>query len=262
MNYLSYFTTALFVLSVSACEGEPAPETTPQATTAVKTELKKQAPSENPLYALRPIDDNWPHDVDEKSLSENLLTTNYYIVLDWSGSMDGMQCAEGSTKMAVAKTAVTQFAKKIPADANLALYAFDGKATSERVNLTMGNRDAFFEQINRIETGGGTPLATAIRYGYQQLTQQAAKQLGYGEYHLVVVTDGIASTAEKPQEILSTLHQQSPVVVHSIGFCLDEQHSLNQPGLTVYTAASNAEELQRGLQAVLAESVDFSPDSF
>jgi hypothetical protein len=77
-----------------------------------------------------------------------------------------------------------------------------------------------------------------------------------------VVTDGIASNGEEPNQILNTVLQQSPVVIHSIGFCLDESHSLNQPGLTAYTAASNADELQRGLQAVLAESTDFVTDSF
>jgi Mg-chelatase subunit ChlD len=256
MKSLSYFTPILLALFVSACDGEPIPETSTEAaiTTAIDTE--------NILYALRPVDNNWPANREENTLSKNLLAANYYIVLDGSGSMDGDQCAEGTTKMAIAKTAITQFAEQIPVDANLALYSFDGMGGSERINLATENRVPFFEQIKTIETGGGTPLATAIRYGYQQLAAQAAKQLGYGEYHLVVVTDGIASNGEEPNQILNTVLQQSPVVIHSIGFCLDESHSLNQPGLTAYTAASNADELQRGLQAVLAESTDFVTDSF
>ncbi len=259
MKSLSYFTTALLVLFVSACDGESTSETSIEAAAEV---IATTIDAGNILYALRPVDDNWPSRHEENILSKNLLAANYYIILDASGSMDGDQCAEGTTKMAVAKKAITQFAAQIPTDANLALYSFDGTGESERVNLATGNRKPFFEQIKMIETGGGTPLATAISHGYQQLEGQAVKQLGYGEYHLVVVTDGIASNGEEPNQILNTVLQQSPVVIHSIGFCLDDSHSLNQPGLTAYTAASNADELQQGLQAVLAESTDFVTDSF
>jgi len=256
MKPLSYFTPVLLALFVSACDGESIPETSTEAASA------KTIDSGNILYALRPVDNNWPENHEENTLNKNLLAANYYIILDASGSMDGNQCAEGTTKMAIAKTAITQFAEQIPVDANLALYSFDEKGSRERISLATENRDPFFKQIKTIKPGGGTPLATAISYGYQQLTKQAAKQLGYGEYHLVVVTDGIASNGEEPNQILNTVLQQSPVVIHSIGFCLDESHSLNQPGLTTYTAASNADELQRGLQAVLAESTDFVTNSF
>ena len=256
MKPLLYFTPVLLVLFLSACEEESIPKTSMETASAIKIN------TENISYALRPVDNNWPANREENALSKNLLAANYYIILDGSGSMDGDQCAEGTTKMAVAKTAITQFAEQVPVDANLALYSFDGMGSSERIHLATENRVPFFEKIKTIETGGGTPLATAIRYGYQQLAAQAAKQLGYGEYHLVVVTDGIASNGEKPNQILKTVLQQSPVVIHSLGFCLDESHSLNQPGLTAYTAASNADELQRGLQAVLAESTDFVTDSF
>jgi Ca-activated chloride channel family protein len=52
------------------------------------------------------------------------------------------------------------------------------------------------------------------------------------------------------------------VVVHTVGFCIDEDHVLNQPGRTYYTAASNPDELRQGLQAVLAEAPNFDATKF
>jgi uncharacterized protein YegL len=264
MKHLLY---ASLIILFSACELEPAAENTSTSigeNEVIATAGVAAVPTEpaSPFYALRPTVDDWPTFTEQSTLSEHLLISNYYIVLDGSGSMDGSNCAGESTKMKVAKVAVNQFAQQIPADANLALYAFDAVGGSQRVALAKNNRELFFNQIKVIRPSGTTPLSTALDYAYRQLQKQAATQLGYGEYHLVVVTDGIATANEVPDLIIQTILQNSPVVIHSIGFCIGEEHSLNQPGLTFYTAASNAEELQRGLQAVLAESTDFSRDNF
>lgn len=214
-------------------------------------------------YGQRPLENSWPPvSESEKTVSNDLLTVNYYIILDGSGSMEGSQCAEGSSKMAVAKTAITQFSQKIPAEANVALYSFDGRGRGELFSLSTENKALFYTKIKEIVPGAGTPLASAIKDAYRLLTKQATRQLGYGEYHLVIVTDGIASNNEDPRQILSTLLTESPIMIHSIGFCLDNTHALNQEGLTTYTAADNADELNQGLQAVLSESPDFSPDQF
>lgn len=274
MKHLVYFTVASLIF-LSACDMELDPAKTdnkannspvifdgetPVSTATAPTPIAIEPVS--PYYALRPIDDKWPPFTENESFSENLLAANYYVVLDGSGSMEGDNCAMGSTKMAVAKNAVNQFAQQIPADANLALLTFDKKGASQRVALGGNNREQFNLQVNEIIPGSITPLKTVITYAYQQLQKQASKQLGYGEYHLVVVTDGIATANEVPDRMVQTILQDSPIVIHSIGFCIDEQHSLNQPGMTFYSAASNAEELQQGLQAVLAESPDFNSDHF
>lgn len=270
MKSLTYFTAVSLVLLLSACDmetdsGDTADSKNDQTATAANGEfIQPVDPSEpaSPYYALRPADDKWPAMESENTLSGNLLAVNYYIVLDGSGSMEGGLCTVKSTKMKVAKKAISQFAQQIPEDANIALLAFDKGGASQRVALAVNNREQFFNQVNAMQPGGVTPLKSAITYAYQKLKKQAITQLGYGEYHLVVVTDGIATANEIPDQIVQTILQESPVVVHSIGFCIDENHSLNQPGMTFYTAAGNAEELQRGLQAVLAESPDFNSDHF
>lgn len=234
------------------------------ATSTEQSEAIRAAPVEppNPYYALRPLDDSWPADSDSEQLSENLMSANYYIVLDGSGSMGAHKCSGNTSKMSVAKQAVGQFTGQIPQYANLALYLFDAQGYSERVSFSEHNRDKLLSAISSAKPGGMTPLASAISYGYQALRQQAVNQLGYGEYHLVVVTDGIASENQDPTQVVMAILQESPVVVHTIGFCIDDRHSLNQPGMTSYKSANSPEELQQGLQAVLSEAPDFSPDRF
>ncbi|MET0009605.1 MAG: hypothetical protein ABW109_17225, partial [Candidatus Thiodiazotropha sp. 6PLUC4] len=114
----------------------------------------------------------------------------------------------------------------------------------------------------RMVVGGNTPLATAITRGYEALNRQASIQLGYGEYHLVVITDGEASEGEYPDKIIKRILTESPVDVHTIGFCIGRQHVLNQPRYLSYQAADNVQALRQGLQDVLAESPAFTVSSF
>jgi len=51
-------------------------------------------------------------------------------------------------------------------------------------------------------------------------------------------------------------------VLHTIGFCIDSKHTLNQAGRTIYTAANNPEALRQGLSNVLAEAPQFSVTKF
>ena len=55
---------------------------------------------------------------------------------------------------------------------------------------------------------------------------------------------------------------ESPVVLHTIGFCIGSRHSLNQAGRTIYKAADNPGALQQGLADVLAEAPQFSVQKF
>jgi Ca-activated chloride channel family protein len=277
MNKLAYhFCAAALTLGLCGCEpaeenagNAAAPAGTIDSSPAVQgvpeaPPLAPAEPAEPPpaYFALRPADNNWPSGMEGQPLSANLSAGNFYVILDGSGSMAGTECAQGKSKMEVAKQAVARFIEQIPAAANIGLFAFDQAGVSERVPLGANNRDSLDTHIKHLNPGGGTPLATAITYGYHALNKQAASQLGYGEYHLVVVTDGIASPNEDPSQIVQTALEQSPVMLHTVGFCINEQHPLNQPGLVGYTAANSPAELLQGLQGVLAEAQDFSADNF
>ena len=215
-----------------------------------------------PLESLMPV--NWPFidDTGQLNVAGDLLASNYYVILDGSGSMGGRRCSGGQTKMDAAKYALKVFSSGLPVSANLGMLAFDTKGIFERLPLGVSNRQPFVERVNAVTARSGTPLKTALEQAYTKLTEQGKKQLGYGEYHLVVVTDGDASSGENPVEIVNEIFQESPVILHTIGFCIDEQHSLNQPGKTYYKAANNPRALQAALDSVLAELDSFEVNAF
>lgn len=195
-------------------------------------------------------------------IADNVLAKNYYVVVDGSGSMSDLERRTGGkSKSEVSKEALIEFIKYVPDDANLGLLAFDSafNRPKERVPLRSKNAIEFTARVREIGTGGGTPLGDAVFMAYEKLEKQAEKQLGYGEYYLIVITDGMANEGKRDlDEVIKHIISKSPVIIYTIGFHIDENHALNQPGRTVYKTANNFEELKQGLQDVLAESEKFN----
>jgi len=214
-------------------------------------------------FALRTTANNWPTvSEDNIDVADDLLAANYYFVFDGSGSMTKKRCSGDQTKLGVAKDALVSFASSIPKQANIGLLTFDSAGTSERVALGQNNVNQFSQQVQQTVANGGTPLRVSIQKAYAALKQQGKRQLGYGEYHLVIVTDGIASKGQDPTDTIGAILKESPVVIHTIGFCINDKHSLNQPGLTYYKSANDPSSLRASLDEVLAESPEFVIDSF
>ncbi len=206
----------------------------------------------------------WPFITDDQTetgLAANLTAKNYLLIFDGSGSMDETNCSGNRRKIEVAKEAVIEWSKTVPQNANLGLVAFhqDGWST---LPLVAGQGQGFINTVRNLTAGGRTPLSQAFQDTYEALTRQGKRQLGYGDYTIVVVTDGIAND----ESILSTwvthILASSPLNIHTIGFCIGHKHSLNQPGQTIYKAADNPKELRRGLEEVLAESQTFDDSDF
>ncbi|MFA6430357.1 MAG: vWA domain-containing protein [Candidatus Paceibacterota bacterium] len=214
--------------------------------------LSGSSATNSPEVSATRLKDRWIDTEVSKSasLEGNLLRRNIYLIFDCSGSMDG-------DKIEIAKKAINQFATSVPEDMGIGIAIFDKHGLSERLPLGINNRKQFNDIVNSARAGGGTPLSEAVRIGYEALRSQAKCQLGYGEYHLVIVTDGEANPGCDPTEMVNQVLQDSPVVIHTIGFRIGERHSLNQPGRTIYKDAQSPEGLAEGLQSVLAESEKF-----
>ncbi len=190
-----------------------------------------------------PLDDNVPG-------SHIDTARNFYFVFDGSGSMSD-HC-EGVRKIDAAKRAVATFLAKVSSDVNLGLYCFDSNGEREVVSLRGNNRDQFLSAINDMNAGGGTPLAEGIRAATDKLVAQYKSQLGYGEYRLVVVTDGEASGLESA----SAYAGQYQIPIYTIGFCMNRDHPLRLYSVS-YKAANNEAELAKGLEEALGELPDF-----
>lgn len=216
-------------------------------------------------YGEKGAVNSWPKSTNGnvEKISKDLLASNYYLILDGSGSMGDSSCSGNyGTKLNSAKNALDVFFEKLPQDSNLGLYVFDYYNSSERLPLKRHSNDELTKQIKAVKAGGGTPLSTSITRGVAALTAQAQKQLGYGEYNLVVITDGEANGNENPDRIVKSMLQDTPIVLHTIGFCIGEQHALNQKGYTLYRSANNPSELTSSLNAVLAEAPNFDVNDY
>jgi hypothetical protein len=207
---------------------------------------------------------SWPDldSADQTLLTGDRLARNVYIVFDGSGSMGASACSGKAPKIAAAKQALHEFIKTLPAGTNIGITAFDAAGTTERVAISPVDYTQIGRIIDEVHVGGGTPLSQAMEIGYKALTQQARTQLGYGEYHLLVVTDGEANAGSDPSTLVSTILSESPVMIHTIGFCIDKNHTLNQPGRTNYSTAADATGLLKGMQAALAEAPAFTITDF
>ena len=249
MKKLYYLVACLTVLSLcTGCQQrdqqQTATDITPETTTAPTTS-----------------------DFATSDLGQISLTRNFYFIFDGSGSMRdplSSDCSGDKTfdrKLEGAKWAVAEFLKKVPEDVNLGLYVFDenhrSRSQSEVVPLGPGNLAAFLQAINEIEAGGGTPLAYAIRCGTEILARQREKQLGYGEFRLIVVTDGLAD--EIP--IAAEYATKNAIPIYAIGLCIQEDHPLRQYAVS-YRAADNFQDLAKALEATVAETEFYDAKTF
>jgi uncharacterized protein YegL len=249
---------------LAACQEAPPPAPPPKpvakAAPTPPAPTPASAPASRSAAKLTPA---WPPAKDEGvAVAADLFARNYYIVLDASGSMNEKSCSGDLPKIRAAKEALKAFVETLPRDANLGLQVFDGRGVNEWLPLGVNNRPEFQRQLDTVRANASTPLRAAVTQAYGKLQAQGARQLGYGEYHLVIVTDGHADQGQDPTGIVNKVLAESPVVVQTIGFCIGGKHALNQEGRTLYREAGNVEELRKGLADVLAEAPQFQVTQF
>jgi Ca-activated chloride channel homolog len=199
----------------------------------------------------------------DESTGEASIDKNFYFLFDVSGSM-GDYCAN-ERKIDGAKKAIYEFLKKVPDDVNIGLLFFgvenEEYGIQEVVPLGKGNKDAFYNQVANTRPQSGTPLSNATYFGRQRLIDQYKKQLGYGDYRLIIITDGMASYPEEFAYQLKECKRYPFIAIYGIGLCIDGKHLLKSYSLT-YTDAHNYEELGKALVETIAESEDFDPADF
>lgn len=203
----------------------------------------------------------WPSPAGEEIRQFDPVPTraNYLAVLDMSGSMKDPDCAgEYASKADAARAALAAWLQSVPRTANIGLVVFSGGRVSLKVPLGVNNREAFIRAVANTQPSGRTPLYDAVALAHQELERRARYQQGYGDYRIVVITDGMHSEGQDPRPAVNTILENpaNPVLIYTIGFCI-EGSALHQPGRTMYQSARNPEELTSGLQQVLAESQQF-----
>jgi len=243
MKILNYFILLLILSAAISC--------------GKKDEAAKVYTSEDGSLPKAVADETWPPPTITDEVEVDLKNTgakNYYIIFDGSGSMAG-------EKIEIAKKAFIRFIKSIPDKSNIGLTSFDASGFHERAPLG-SPKNKIIEEVNKIRAGGSTPLGGCIEIAYQKLGLQAKKQMGYGEYTLIILTDGQATDGSKMGEAVDLILKETPIAIHTIGLKIGTGHALNQPGRIYYKAAENSEELSKGLESVLAETENFTVTDF
>ena len=187
--------------------------------------------------------------------------SNFYFLFDMSGSMD--ERCSGKRKIDGAKEAVTRFMRNIPDDVNIGLMLFGtrtGDDYGEALPIASGNKEEFLKIINSLEPNGKTPLGEALLASVDKIIEQYKKQLGYGTYRIIIITDGEQTGIDLKQPC-NYLARHGFIGLYSIGLCMKSSHTLKKYSLS-YRDANNYEELEQALVEATAESDVFDANLF
>ena len=170
---------------------------------------------------------------------------NFYVIFDGSGSM--------KEEIDEAKEGFLEFLKNLPDDINLGLLIFDARRMREVVPLGSGNRDHVRKEVLAISPSNGTPLGEAIQVANTKLLDQYRRQIGLGNFGIVIVTDGEADDSDLMVKNAVEAEKYG-FQIYTIGFGI-EGHSLKGYSM-VYMVANNKQQLANALQEMIVEPPD------
>lgn len=182
------------------------------------------------------------------------------ILLDDSGSMNGpMRSDRRVIKIAAAKTALETVFSQLPDDATVGVLALNSRVATQPgsepstwiIPLSKLDRNAVQASVNRINAEGGTPLGTGMKVAADALLERR-KQSPYGEFRLLIVTDGEAQDPDLVDRYLPEIRQRN-LSVDVIGVSMATDHSL-ATRVDTYRRADNMEALTTAIQDALAET--------
>ena len=259
------------LVTISACGSEKPEESQKQKPVAKAKQPAKQAQKKKETMEAQEKQAEktvWPFSFEKEikgkvrpvTVADKMVTRNFVVIFDDSGSMDNKD-SDGNRKIDTAKNAVVEWSQSVPNGANVGLVSFHSGVWPLQT-LNPGSKQELISTVRNIKHGGGTPLSEAFKISFLMLTKQSLQQLGYGEYTMVVITDGKADDASLLKRWVHFVLGSSPVQIYTIGFGIGTDHTLNQPGMTQYKPAENLAELSKGLKEVLAESETFDETEF
>ena len=180
---------------------------------------------------------------------------NIVVILDASGSMqDKFSGDRTKSKMEAAKAALQQVLANIPDGTQIGLLVFSGANIHNEWVYPLGPKDTekLIAAIHLPHPSGDTPLGRYIRIGANRLLEQREKQYNYGNYRLLVVTDGEASDADKVKHYTPEILNRQ-IRIDVIGVDMKTDHMLANV-VDSYRKADNPGELVAAVSQILAET--------
>ncbi|MYF99719.1 VWA domain-containing protein [Candidatus Poribacteria bacterium] len=185
----------------------------------------------------------------------DLHTDNIIVILDASGSMrDKFRADQTKSKMDAAKEALREVLAKVPEDTHIGLLVFSGENIANEWVYPLGPKDTdrLMAAIDVPQPGGGTPLGRYMRVGANRLLEQREKQYNYGNYRLLIVTDGEATDKAKVARYTPEILNRQ-IRVDVIGVDMKTDHNLAKDADS-YRKADNPGELVAAVSQILAET--------
>jgi hypothetical protein len=195
------------------------------------------------------------------SADDDIHKDNIVVILDASGSMqDKFSGDRTKSKMEAAKAALQEVLANIPDGTQIGLLVFSGANIHNEWVYPLGPKDTqkLIAAIRLPQPSGDTPLGKYIRIGANRLLEQREKQYNYGNYRLLVVTDGEASDADKVKHYTPEILNRQ-IRIDVIGVDMKTDHMLANV-VDSYRKADNPGELMAAVSQILAETGDTGMD--
>ncbi|MCG9132371.1 VWA domain-containing protein [Candidatus Poribacteria bacterium] len=195
------------------------------------------------------------------SADDDIHKDNIVVILDASGSMqDKFSGDRTKSKMEAAKAALQEVLANIPDGTQIGLLVFSGANIHNEWVYPLGPKDTqkLIAAIRLPQPSGDTPLGKYIRIGANRLLEQREKQYNYGNYRLLVVTDGEASDADQVKHYTPEILNRQ-IRIDVIGVDMKTDHMLANV-VDSYRKADNPGELVAAVSQILAETGDAGTD--
>lgn len=192
--------------------------------------------------------------------TEDVQKSNVVIILDASGSMKSNLRSVRIQKMQAAKRALKEVLKTVPQNTQIGLLVFSGTNVKNHWVYPLGprNDNRLNNAIDMIEPGGGTPLGAYIKIGADRLIQERKNQMGYGNYRLLIVTDGQAQDIKLVNSYTPEVLSRG-IIMDVIGVDMVQNHILATK-VHSYRKADDPDSLKKAIAEVFAEVSDQGTD--
>lgn len=176
---------------------------------------------------------------------------NVVVLLDNSGSMDSQMSGTRYRKIDLAKNVLKSVLSQVPKTTQIGLVTFG----DDKVADLPPSRPEILDRIDQISVGGNTPLGRYMKVAADDLLAKRSKQMGYGSYRLVIVTDGEASDSQLVKEYTPDILARG-ITVDVIGVDMDEKHVLakGKNGKPIVHSFRHVKDV-KALQASISESL-------
>lgn len=179
------------------------------------------------------------------------------VVLDDSGSMrqNMARSRSASSRMQAAKAALAQVIEQLPPETQLGIFTLNRNRRGDHwiIPIAPIDKASAIAQIEGLRADGGTPLGASLKSAADNLLS-IRERLVYGDFRLLVITDGEATDRELLDAYLPDLLARG-LTLDVIGVDMLDEHSLANRSHS-YRRADDEASFAEAITAVFAESSD------